>query len=277
MARRVLWPSKLSGMIIRISEPLVPSEVFEDPSYRVHLWNADSGTDAWTLQVFQIRQTSDVAEVLRWARQRAAGGEYEVFVVVAEAAGNEAGSTSVSLVRLAGADPTRQDPPDEAGTFCYHGSYTPMGVGRVIAHDELESFGCATGEPSVARYEASGGPEAPPSEPTVAYRAPRVSEEHLREAFARVSPDHLQQAGFVALRDALDGRQVLIYREPFGRLVACFLGELLESRVADEQSLIEDLASIVLVDLCEPSDYDPMFHSVATAEIEAEFPHALWD
>ncbi|WP_418907812.1 hypothetical protein [Glutamicibacter endophyticus] len=264
-------------MFIRVTERCAPSEVANDPTYRVHLWNADPETGAWNLQTFQIREASDVAEVLQWARLRAAGGEYEVFVVVAEAAGNEAGSTSVSLVRLAGADPTRQDPPDDAGTFCYHGSYEPLGIGSVIARDELESFGCATGEPSVARYEASGGSEAPPSVPAVAYRAPRVSEEHLREAFARVSPGHLQQAGFVALRDALDGRQVLIYREPFGRVVACFLGGLPESRVADEQSLIEELASIVLVELCEPSDYDPMFHSAATAEIEAEFPHALWE
>jgi hypothetical protein len=84
-------------MDARPVDPRDPEWEVSSPSYRVYFWRPRSG--GYESEEFQLEGTTDVAEVLGWAEERAEGRTFTVYAVV-DALGER------GLVQLAGIDPT---------------------------------------------------------------------------------------------------------------------------------------------------------------------------
>lgn len=104
---------------------------------------------------------------------------------------------------------------------------------------------------------------------------PRVTEEQLRNVYASIDPEVLGKVKYLGLRDSLDNRQVIIYKNFYDDLSAQFLDVLLTDNPPEHLPIENSIRAIFIHELSEPSD--PIeFISDSVAYIEAEFPGIKW-
>lgn len=77
-------------------DPRYVTQEDDHPTYRVDFWTGGVANDEW-----RLTGASDIAEVLEWAAERAAGRSVVVYVECVLHDG-------VRLVRLSGQDPTER-------------------------------------------------------------------------------------------------------------------------------------------------------------------------
>lgn len=90
-----------------------------------------------------------------------------------------------------------------------------------------------------------------------------------------VSTDILGRVKFVALRTSRSGRQIIVHTDFVGTLVDRYLDDLFWGQMREPSTLDCWLSSVIVIAICGPADVEADFHSVGTAEVEAEFPDAL--
>lgn len=105
---------------------------------------------------------------------------------------------------------------------------------------------------------------------------PPVTSEQVLAAFDSISPEILAYGPirFIALRESLTGRQVIVYQNFCGEAAAQYLDFLLGIYDAHEDAH-EALTEVIVIDLCEPS-YPREHRPPAVEHIYEEFPTLKW-
>lgn len=113
-------------------------------------------------------------------------------------------------------------------------------------------------------------------QPVERFTPPRLTETQVRGAVDGNAIAAKDGVKFVALRTSNCGRQVLLTMNPYGQLVAGYVDQYFWGQRRTPGTVLSWMDSIVLIDLSEPQSFRVDFHSEDTAEIEAEFPNAVW-
>lgn len=104
---------------------------------------------------------------------------------------------------------------------------------------------------------------------------PTVNDAQLRGVYDSIDPDVLGEVIYVGLRESLDNRQVIIYRNFRGEISGQFLDVLLTDNSPEHHPIENSIRSIFVHELSEPSD--PVeFASETVQNIETEFPDIQW-
>ena len=81
-----------------------PRDSVDSPAYRVNFWQRSG--EAWSLDAYALTEVKDIAEVLQWVDENAAGRRFEVFAEMdTEPEGSFQSPRKTGLIRLLGANP----------------------------------------------------------------------------------------------------------------------------------------------------------------------------
>lgn len=84
-----------------------PRDSIDSPNYRVNFWTPGQG---WALDAHVLTEVTDVAEVLTWVHENAAGRRFEVFAELnPEPVGAFQAPRTAGLLRLVGSNPNAGD------------------------------------------------------------------------------------------------------------------------------------------------------------------------